>query len=528
MKKQMWLGAIFTTFLTACGGGGSGASTSPTTSAPPPNPPASNSPPDIGVSSTQLTLEERQQARITLSISDPDDDKVTVEVTTTEYLDAEYEEAANTITISSLEVDENTQQTLTVTAEDDVGLRSQVVVTVRVTNKPSAPPQMAWRLDTDKPKRQVIELGSLTLPFSVTDEDTPLEELIFSARFSMLQGQGLPPSLDVNINPEEGVLVISAGPLDRGITNTFQGYLEVTDGENMIDIPFELSVAKAPVVTNIRVPDMIMQAGETIVQPIRISARDRVNLQILDVFYADENDAVENPLNTFEFDLSQDVFTASANLNTAGRTVRLGVRSTETGVGSSEITNFFNIRIRAPFTESEQLLKAKLDTFLTEVQFSEEYEFIARYAVQRQFLLGMINDIEYQEALTQISDIRAVNRGLAILRHELFVQQLATTEDFVDPTKANIAIQQLEDTLDNLSVFRDSIAPVANQQLAQLNIPVTLGSEPVIKGLPNQLQSRFIGNLRYGSWNESNKWHFHSDYQFMRGPVALTMGTTNF
>ncbi|MCF4010860.1 Ig-like domain-containing protein [Rheinheimera sp. UJ63] len=506
-KKYVPL-VLISLLLTACGGGG-GDDTTSTATAP------VNQPPILTLSATSLTMEENTEAVVNVTVTDSDSSSVSVEVSSA-LLQVRFDTATSQITANAPEVDANTETSITVQAKDSDGNTVTRTITVSITDKPTAPPEVSWVGFDAEPSFQVKERTRLRLPFSVIDPDS--ESFEYAVEFTSLSGDRYADfEFDTKIDRSANELVVI--PKSAPITSRveFRGTLTVSDGRNTDTATFLVSVAPNKIDLNISLTSFLIVAGETKTIPFTIRANDLDAFEFTKLEYVDEDDVTTDPL-TFAIDKASQTLTVSAKAGTAGKTVKLRISFEE--IEGWEYGRIINITIRDQITQNEMQLQKRLDRFIKLIELSNDYEYVTRYALDILFARGALTAAEYESNLVKNYQIRAVNLAFARAVYDNTIESLQNSQLYVDDAEYQSIIERIDYWTDNLYRFRGENVAFINPLLDKLGY-ANLGSEAFIY-LDDDRISRFVGNTFYGSYQDG-RWVFSAEYQYLAAPLGLLL-----
>ena len=508
ISRGLTLGAI-STLLIACGGGDT---PSPQT----PSIPHTNQAPVVELGTEQISIREKEVETVSVKVTDTDSSSFSVSVSST-LLDVEYDEDSGDVLITAPVVNEDTQSSITVVATDSDNGETRKTISVTVINVPNAPPTISWSNHDEEPDFVVRERTELRLPFVATDVDS--DDLTFDVDFSLVQGQGEGPEIQTIVDSEKGELVVLPQSLPSIFSIRYRGTLTVSDGENHASASFLIDIFPNSVGLNVTFDDILLFEGETKVVPIRIRANDIELFEFTDFYYENERDEVDDPLE-FSVDKDERTITVTAKEGVSERTVNLRLAFSEGDYSS--YTRPVNVTIRSDITECEQALKAKLDTYPAQLNMTNDYEYITRYALDILFGRGELSKEEYLTLIRENYAIRSVNVALAKLVGENIKHALLNTAKYSEPAECAQAFTELDSSLNNLRIFRGLNVPFTNEVLERIGYPLLTSefSEEIAPGI----LSRFVGNPIYGSYVE-DEWKFNDDYQYLSAPLGLLLNT---
>lgn len=495
---------------------------------------------EIGDNITSYTLEEGSSIDVFFNVNDDDEVANLDIVSSSENLKVIHIENEQILQFDAELINEDENVIVTITAIDSKGSSSSLVLTFLIQDVIANEPPVLVFLDeevTGKPTEYYMAEGTrFAIPFRVDDPDTPLEDLEFS--FDSVRDDYSSNSdiqFEFNVNKEKQLLEIIAGTSIDSQTHFYILKLNVFDGKNMDSKDFSMRVRDMSIPLNLILEktSLYVVSGEPSVMNFEIYSSNNDNITIEDITYMNDIDIEENPLD-FNVNKEDGTITFTAKEISKDRIVPVTFTVSDNNLNSRGSS--INVIFKTQLSELEQSLISKVNRIKKYFEFTNEQDEIIKYLSEiyiSQSFYGENNPTKtYEDVLAEIYTFTGESRYKQ-RDHASYISYLYSIEgkytylfspdDSSSETNIESQIASL-DVYEQIAVDADRYTELHRDatnflELTNLSAKFTVFDNEKLEELPNGKYSRYVGNLKYGSY-VNGIWTFSEQYKYFVPPLS--------
>ncbi|WP_108946114.1 hypothetical protein [Shewanella halifaxensis] len=517
-----------------------------------------NTPPEIIIDTSNLSLKEASTASIPFSINDLDsEDQVTVSVAASNDI-LVLSIVENKLLLTAPNVSQDTQVTITITASDGKeSVSKQIQVLIK--DIPYAPFTIQLT-DITANNLQVRQNSIATYPFTINKGSVDIADLTYSINI-MNNDDGV-GELSAIIDVTKQEVVVSPDSENRGVYN---GTVTVTDGTTTQSFDFITTVEfyqPAPFL-NVR-QTVFLEVGETLVMDTTSSDSLDPESVIIHEDLTHEFLSGDSNLLTFSYDNSAKTYSFTAKSGSAFNYFRVRVYTTDSlgGVGGKPI----NIYVKGAKSPLELEVEEKSVIAQSYIEQSNELDKLAHFLLEILNLNGTISERQLLAEKLLISDTRSeiatvyspylscaldtVKNGIPsyikydyynaknelvcdIREEQVLISEhfnSAETNHYAEAANHAIAVSIIENikievNTAHYAVNNEDLVDRVNRLAYEVSkvIPTFymghVEFSPMLE-VKDGVYSRFFGNETYGAYVD-NVWTWKPEYQVLSGVVNV-------
>lgn len=482
--------------------------------------------PTVAFDNGYAPLDEQGSYRIAISLSDPDDDIVSVEASTeSTLLTVSYDEQTQEVIIDTGAVSETiSNQMVHVLVTDAIGNTGDTELNVTIVDVPvqNAAPSITINTDSGVADYTVIDRTQLVVPFTASDTETANASLTYTVEITDLDPlQNFPYEFtyEVDVDNQLAIIQMPASELD---SHDFSATVTVTDeGNKTATADLTFTIRKSPQVSEVTfeaVPNLMFET-QTYTIGYRINALDIEHYNLVRVDYYNDADRTENLLD-FTLDEAAQTVTITPKSGAAGKNIRLVYEFTFREDGLTSI-GFIDVNAASAWNASQIALSEKVEELRRHLSQSMEMELAAEFMLEALLLNGTISQQVYESRLDALAKLegRVMNVEVAQGNYNNYVATLQASEYYRDAATAQNAINLIDGLIRGLETTAVYVIDVVNQYSTELGMGNVLVSDNAEYTLnTTERVSRFVGNTNYGSYS-GETWVFKPEFKWLDAVV---------
>jgi hypothetical protein len=478
--------------------------------------------PIVSTAQFSYVFTEQTTNRIPLIMSDPQDDIVSVVVSSTsDLLTVSYDSDTMEAVVITGDVAVDTEnQAFSVLVTDEQGNTAEIekMVFILATSVANTDPEIVINTDSGIADYTVIDRTQLVIPFTASDAETDVNSLTYNVTITDLDPiQSFPYAFTYEVDVENQLVVIQM-PASEIDSHDFSASIVVTDAGNL-NATAELSftILKSSATSEVVVENVpnIMFEGQTYTLNYRINAIDTDHYELVGVDYYNSGDGAENLLD-FSVDEAAQTLTITPKADSAGKNISLAYTFTFREDG---LTNFGLVRVNVAnvWNANQIAMSDKVDELKRHLSQSMELELAAEFMLEALLLNGDISQQTYEARLIALAklDGRVMNVEATQINYNNYVATLLMSEFYADVFQSQSAINLIDGLIRGLETTGVYVIAQTNTYATELGLGDVLVDDNAEYTLNTTARvSRFIGNTNYGSYVNSD-WVFNSQFKFL-------------
>ena len=478
--------------------------------------------PVISTEQSSYEFFEQTTNRIPLLMSDPQDDIVSVEVTTSnDLLTVNYDSDTQEAVVITGDVTVNTEdQAFTVLVTDALGNTATIdtLVSILFVEVVNTDPSIVINTESGIADYTVIDRTQLVIPFTASDAETAANALTYDVVITDLDPlENFPYTFTYEVDVENQLVIIQM-PASPITSHDFSASITVRDaGSLTATAEARFTLLKSISLSEVSVENVpnIMFEGQSYTLTYRVNALHTEHYAFHGVDYYNDGDRAENLLD-FSVDATTQTITITPKTGGAGKYIPLAYTFTFREDG---LTNFGLIRVNVAtaWNANQVAMSEKVAELGRHLAQGMELELAAEFMLDALLINNTISQQTYQARLLALTNIenRVMNVDVARNNHNSYIATLNMSEFYADASRAQNAINLIDGLIRGLETTGVYVIAIVNQYATELGLGEVLVSDNAEYTLNTTARvSRFIGNTNYGSYVNS-EWVFNSAFKFL-------------